>query len=119
LDNLVVFVDRNRLQISGPTAEVMSYEPLDERWRSFGWSVKIIDGHNLETIINSVNQTPLKKGKPTVFIADTIKSKGLSFAEAKVNYHYWTSNPVEMEQADRDLDNIEAQLKEKMERIGI
>ena len=51
LDNLIVFVDRNKLQISGPTVEVMSYEPLAERWRSFGWGVRIIDGHNLETII--------------------------------------------------------------------
>ena len=119
LDNLVVFVDRNKLQISGPTVEVMSYEPLDERWRAFGWSVKVIDGHNLETIIDSVNQTPLEKGKPTVFIADTIKSKGLSFAEAKVNYHYWKSTPEEMEQAECDLDKIEAQLKEKMERVGL
>jgi len=47
LDNLLVFVDRNKLQISGPTVDVMSYEPLDERWRSFGWSVRTIDGHNI------------------------------------------------------------------------
>ena len=53
LDNLIVFVDRNKLQISGPTCEVMSYEPLDERWRSFGWSVRIIDGHDLESIIST------------------------------------------------------------------
>ncbi len=119
LDNLVVFVDRNSFQISGPTVEVMSYEPLDERWRSFGWNVKVIDGHNLDTIIDSVNQVPTVKGKPTVFIADTIKSKGLSFAEAKVNYHYWKSNPEEMEKAVLDLNNIEAQLKVKMERAGL
>ncbi len=119
LDNLVVFVDRNKLQISGPTVEVMSYEPLDERWRAFGWHVKVIDGHNLETIIDNVNQTPFEKGKPTVFIADTIKSKGLSFAEAKVSYHYWKSTPEEMELALQDLDKIEAQLKVKMERVGL
>jgi transketolase len=119
LDNLVVFVDRNTLQISGPTVEVMSYEPLDERWRSFGWSVKVINGHDLETIISSVNQVPLEKGKPTVFIADTIKSKGLSFAEGKVNYHYWKAKPEEMEQAERDLDIIEEQLKAKMEGVGV
>ena len=119
LDNLIVFVDRNKLQISGPTVEVMSYEPLDERWRAFGWHVKVIDGHNLETIIDNVNQIPFEKGKPTVFIADTIKSKGLSFAEAKVSYHYWKSTPEEMELALQDLDKIEAQLKEKMERVGL
>lgn len=119
LENLIVFVDRNKLQISGPTVDVMSYEPLDERWRSFGWNVKVIDGHNLETIINTVNQAPSEKGKPTVIITDTIKSKGLSFAESKVNYHYWKTNSAEMEQAERDLDIIEKELKEKMERVGL
>ena len=119
LENLIVFVDRNKLQISGPTVEVMSYEPLDERWRSFGWGVKIVDGHNLESIIDTVKQAPFEKGKPSVIIADTIKSKGISFAEAKVNFHYWKSNPNELEMAERDLDKIEEQLKEKMERIGI
>jgi transketolase len=119
LDNMIVFVDRNKLQISGPTIEVMSYEPLDERWRSFGWGVRIIDGHNLESIIGNVMQAPFEKGKPSVIIADTIKSRGLSFAEGKVSYHYWKAKPEEMEQAERDLDNIEKQLKEKMERIGL
>ncbi len=113
LDNLIVFVDRNRLQISGPTVNVMSYEPLDERWRAFGWNVRVIDGHDLEAIINNVNQAPFEKGKPTVFIADTVKSKGLSFAEGKVNYHYWKAKPEEMEQAERDLDSIEEQLNAK------
>jgi transketolase len=97
----------------------MSYEPLDERWRSFGWSVRIIDGHNLESVIGNVMQAPFEKGKPSVIIADTIKSKGLSFAEGKVSYHYWKAKPEEMEQAERDLDNIEKQLKGKMERIGL
>lgn len=115
LDNMIVFVDRNRLQISGPTIQVMSYEPLDERWRSFGWSVRIVDGHNMESIINNVKQAPFEKGKPSVIIADTVKSKGLSFAEGKVNYHYWKATPEEMKQADHDLDIIEKQLKGKME----
>lgn len=114
LENLIVFVDRNRLQISGPTVDVMSYEPLEDRWKSFGWSVKTIDGHDLNTIVNSVEQVPLEKGKPTVFIADTVKSKGLSFAEGKVGYHYWKTNPEEMAQAEKDLDMIESILKEKI-----
>jgi len=113
LDNILVFVDRNRLQISGPTTDVMSYEPLDERWRSFGWSVRIIDGHDLEAILRNAGEIPFEKGKPSVIIADTIKSKGLSFAERKVNYHYWKATPEEMEQAERDLDSIEKRLREK------
>lgn len=116
LDNLLVFVDRNKLQISGPTVDVMSYEPLDERWRSFGWSVRVIDGHDLAAIINNVKDMPFEKGKPSLIIADTIKSKGLSFAERKVNYHYWKATPEEMKLADNDLDQIEKELKEKTER---
>jgi transketolase len=116
LENLIVFVDRNKLQISGPTIDVMSYEPLDERWRSFGWGVRIINGNDLEAIINTVNQTPFEKAKPSVIISDTIKSKGFSFAEGKVSYHYWKSNPAELEQAEHDLDAIENELKEKGER---
>ncbi|MFZ0282843.1 MAG: transketolase [Bacteroidales bacterium] len=117
LDNILVFVDRNRLQISGRTVDIMSYEPLDERWHSFGWSVRIIDGHDLEAIINNAKQIPFEKGKPSIIIADTIKSKGLSFAERKVNYHYWKTNPEEMAQAERDLDLIEKDLKEKTKMI--
>jgi transketolase len=117
LDNMVVFVDRNKLQISGPTINVMSYEPLDERWSSFGWSVRTIDGHNMNTIITSVQEAPFEKGKPSLIIADTLKSKGFSFAEGKVDYHYWKANPEEVAIADRDLKNIEEELKVKSENI--
>lgn len=116
LDNLLVFVDRNQLQISGRTVEVMNYEPLEERWRSFGWSVRTIDGHNLNEIISNAGEAPFEKGKPSVIISDTIKSKGLSFAEGKVNYHYWKVTPEEMEQAESDLDVIKNRLKEKEEK---
>ena len=116
LDNLLVFVDRNKLQISGPTVDVMSYEPLYERWISFGWSVRTIDGHNIAAIINNVKDMPFEKDKPSLIIADTIKSKGLSFAEEKVNYHYWKATPEELELAENDLDLIEKELKEKIER---
>jgi len=64
-------------------------------------------------------QAPFEKGKPSVIIADTIKSKGLSFAEGKVSYHYWKAKPEEMEQAERDMDKIEEHLKAKMEKIDI
>ena len=66
---------------------------------------------------NTVKQAPFEKDKPSVIIADTLKSKGLSFAEGKVSYHYWKAKPEELEQAEIDLDNIEKLLKAKMERI--
>ncbi len=118
LDNILVFVDRNHLQISGRTVEVMSYEPLDERWRSFGWDVRVIDGHDFNAIINNARDIPFVKGKPSVIIADTVKSKGLSFAEGKVSYHYWKATPEEMKQAESDLDAIEERLREKSKRIA-
>jgi transketolase len=104
------------MQISGRTIDVMNYEPLNERWRSFGWSVRTIDGHSLEAIIGNAKEIPFEKGKPSIIIADTIKSKGLSFAEGKVSYHYWKATPEEMKQAEHDLEAIENQLNEKLKK---
>ncbi len=110
LDNMLVFVDRNGLQIGGRTVDVMNYEPLHERWKSFGWSVREIDGHDFHHIVRNASSIPFEEGKPSVLIADTIKAKGLSFAEGKVNYHYWKATPEELVQADRDLAEIERSL---------
>ena len=107
LDNLLVFVDRNRLQISGPTVDVMSYEPLDKRWQAFGWGVREIDGHDLTQIVENATDIPFKKGRPSVIIADTIKSKGLSFAENRVDYHYWKATDEDLAIAQQELDEIE------------
>jgi transketolase len=107
LDNLLVFVDRNHLQISGPTVDVMSYEPLDKRWQAFGWSVREIDGHDLKQIVENATDIPFEKGRPSVIIADTVKSKGLSFAENKVDYHYWKATDEDLAIAQRELDEIE------------
>ena len=103
LDNLLVFVDRNGLQISGKTAEVMGYEPLAERWAAFGWSVRTINGHDFEQIVSSAKESPFVIGKPTVLIADTVKSKGLSFAEGLVDYHYWKPKSEELSRAEAEL----------------
>jgi len=107
LDNLLVFVDRNHLQISGPTVDVMNYEPLDKRWKAFGWSVREIDGHDLKQIVENATDIPFEKGMPSVIIADTVKSKGVSFAENKVDYHYWKATDEDLEIAERELDAIE------------
>jgi len=107
LDNLLVFVDRNTLQISGPTVQVMSYEPLDRRWEAFGWSVKEINGHDMGQIVETTRSMPFEEGKPSVIIANTIKSKGIPFAEGKVNFHYWKATPEEIAQAEKDLEMVE------------
>ena len=110
LDNLLVFVDRNHLQISGPTVDVMSYEPLDQRWRAFGWGVREIDGHDLKQIVENATDIPFEKGKPSVIIADTVKSKGLSFAENKVDFHYWKASDEDLAIAQRELEEIEGRI---------
>lgn len=112
LDNVLAFVDRNHLQISGRTAEVMDFEPIVERWRAFGWSVREVDGHDISEIVSQAGEIPFETGKPSILIAGTIKGKGLSFAEDKAGYHYWKVTPEEMEIAVKDLENIERELAE-------
>ena len=107
LDNLVLFVDRNSLQISGKTVEVMSYEPLQARWEAFGWSVREINGHDIRQIYEAATSAPFAKTKPSVILANTVKSKGFSFAEDRANFHYWKATNEEIAQADRDIAEIE------------
>jgi transketolase len=110
LDNILVFVDRNSLQISGPTADVMNYEPLKERWEAFGWSVREVDGHNISEIVANAIEIPFKEASPSVILANTVKGKGLSFAEDKVGYHFWNATSEELEIADADLEKAESEL---------
>jgi len=87
LDNLVAIVDRNGLQIDGPTEKVMKLEPLVDKWRAFGWNTIEIDGHNMKQILNALDEAEKVKEKPTVIIAKTTKGKGVSYAENVVGYH--------------------------------
>jgi transketolase len=110
LDNILVIVDKNKLQISGPTDQVNNYDPIAVRWEAFGWKSKQIDGHNMSKLIETIKEFPFKEKGPSVLIAHTIKSKGLSFAENDQNYHYWKPTSEEMEIAERDLDVLERKL---------
>ena len=78
LDHVIAFVDRNGLQIDGTTEQVMGLEPLADKWRSFGWHVQEIDGHDVEAISRAVDEAKSVKGKPSVIIAKTVKGKGVS-----------------------------------------
>ena len=104
LANLVGIVDCNGLQISGPTVEVMSYEPRPERWRAFGWAVRRIDGHDLPLIVETLAAVPFHPGRPSLIVADTIKSRGIPFMEGKVEYHYWKPPAAELARAERELE---------------
>lgn len=111
LDNLTAIVDRNYLQIGGKTVDIMSYEPLEERWAAFGWSVRTIDGHDFDQIADALESAPFEKGKPTAIIANTVKSKGISFAEGKTAFHYWKAKQEEIDRAKADLAAAEAALR--------
>jgi len=87
LANLTAIVDRNDLQIDGPTKEVMCLEPLLAKWQAFGWHTIEIDGHDMKEILNALEKAEKVKGQPTVIIAHTLKGKGVSFAEGVVGYH--------------------------------
>ena len=87
LDNLCVIVDNNNLQIDGTIEEVMSSYPIDKKFEAFGFNVINIDGNDIEQIIKAFNEAKQVKGKPTCIIAKTVKGKGVSFMENKVEWH--------------------------------
>lgn len=88
VDNLIVIVDRNKLQLGDLTENISQLEPLEEKWKAFGWATKVINGHDINDLISSLNATPHEDGKPTVIIANTIKGKGLPVAENKIEWHH-------------------------------
>ncbi|QGU00385.1 Transketolase, N-terminal section [Candidatus Syntrophocurvum alkaliphilum] len=103
LENLTAFVDYNGLQIDGPINEVMSPEPIAEKFRAFGWHVIGIDGHKYERIMEALNTSRDNKGKPTAIIANTIKGKGCSFMENKADWHGVAPKKEEVEKALEEL----------------
>lgn len=114
LDNLVAIIDRNHLQINGRTNEVLSTESLEERYKAFGWNVKIVNGHDVEKLYEILEKGSNYDNKPTMVIANTIKGRGLSFAENNVSYHHWhPQDEGEIKQALLDLKL----LKERYEYV--
>ena len=111
LDNLTAIIDHNTLQISGHTRDVMSNEPLDEKWRAFGWGVKIVNGHDYAALTEALSK-PAEIGKPTCIIANTTKGKGVSFMENVAKWHHGVPSDAELKQALSELDLAEAKLKE-------
>ena len=104
LDNLCAVVDRNRLQISGCTENVMAHDPLDKRFESFGWHVISVDGNSMEELDKAFTEAKETKGKPTVIIANTTKGFGSSVMENKANWHHKVPTPEEVEQIMKDLE---------------
>ncbi|GFE87745.1 transketolase [Steroidobacter agaridevorans] len=102
LDQLVAIVDRNRLQITGPTKDVLSSEPLESKFGAFGWHVRTVDGHNVAALTNALTVPP-PQGKPMVLLADTIKGKGVSFMEGVLKWHHGVPDVDEYRRAMEEL----------------
>ncbi len=111
LDNLTAILDCNTLQITGRTHEVCSSEPVDEKFRSFGWAVETVDGHDLPQLAAVLGSAP-EAGKPRCLIARTVKGRGVSFMADVVKWHHGVPNESEFAQALAELDAAERELAE-------
>jgi transketolase len=104
LDNLTAVVDRNGLQITGATAQVNDPEPLEEKFSAFGWAVHRTDGHDIAKLVQALGELPFAEGKPGVLIADTVKGRGISFIEGRVEWHHKVPSREQYELAMRELE---------------
>jgi transketolase len=103
LDNLIVIVDRNRIQQGDFTEKTIRMDPLAPKWEAFGFAVKEIDGHNYGELMETFHSLPLAHGKPTCIIANTVKGKGVSFAENKPAWHHGVPTREQLEMAAKEL----------------
>ncbi|MFW6196078.1 MAG: transketolase [Thermoplasmatota archaeon] len=107
LDNLIVFLDRNNLQIDGSTKDVMSIEPIVSKWNSFGWHVLEINGHDMNEIVDAVNKAEEVHGQPTIIISHTVKGKGVPFMEGSLAFHGKAANDEQLKTAIKALGGEE------------
>jgi transketolase len=106
LDNLVVIVDRNRLQQGDRTEQTMHLDPLADKWRAFGWSVQEVDGHDHALLLDAFSRVPFEPGKPTCIIANTFKGKGISFMQDQVAWHHRIPTAEEFALALKELEEV-------------
>jgi transketolase len=110
LDNLVVIVDRNTLQITGRTEEVMGLEPLADKFAAFGCAVQICNGNDIDALVETFDRLPFEPGKPNLVFAQTVKGKGVSFIEDAVQWHHKVPNDDELAAAISELETAESSL---------
>ena len=104
LDNLIVIVDRNDLQITGKTEDVNPIEPIDKKFKSFGFETISTNGNNISDLLYVFQHVPVKENKPTVIIAKTTKGSGVSFIENQIDWHHKVPNKDEYESAISELN---------------
>jgi transketolase len=115
LSQLVVFVDRNNIQIDGPTEEVMPLENLRAKWESFGWHVQEIDGHNVESIIDAVGMAKAIENRPSCIITHTIPGKNVDFMEYDYKWHGIPPNKDQAKQALKELRTMGGKIRAEHE----
>jgi transketolase len=115
LDNLVVIVDRNGLQITGRTEEVCALEPLEDKFKAFGYCVRSVDGHDVRELSHVFAQVPFEPGRPNLILARTVKGKGISFIENAADWHHHVPTDEQFMQAIRELDEVERLLVKDLE----
>ncbi|OPZ73166.1 MAG: Transketolase 1 [Firmicutes bacterium ADurb.Bin456] len=103
LDNVTAFLDHNGYQIDGPVREIMSPEPVADKWRAFGWHVIEIDGHRMDQILGALTEARATRGCPTMIVAETVKGRGVSFMEGQVDWHGVAPKPAERDRALAEL----------------
>jgi len=99
VENLTVIVDRNGFQVNGATEDIMDTSSFEDKFTAFGWEVATIDGHDMAEIYEALSKSPLRKGRPSAIIADTIKCKGLTFGEDRFEFHHWHCPSEEIDNA--------------------
>ncbi len=104
VNNLIAFTDNNKMQIDGDTKEIVGVEPIDDKWKAFGWNTAVVDGHDIAAIYNAINEAKKSQSKPTMIVLNTIKGKGISFIEAMGAKNH--SMPVTEEQRLRALEEL-------------
>jgi len=114
LDNLIAIIDRNTLQITGRTADVMNMEPLEAKFTAFGYAVRHVDGNNVEELVTLLENLPFEPGRPNLVLARTVKGKGISFMEDQVQWHHrvpteaeYAAALLELEQAEKYLEKAD------------
>lgn len=112
LDNLIAIVDYNRMQALGKTEEVINLDPFPEKWRSFGWAVREVDGHNLEQLVDVFQKTPFEMHKPSAVIAHTVKGKGVCFMEDELLWHYRCPEEDEYKKALCEIEKYENRVRQ-------
>ena len=108
VDNLTAFIDWNKVQATGATKDIFNIPNLDEKWKSFGWEVFRVNGHDPAAIIEAIEKAEAVKGRPQAIILDTVKGKGVSFAEGNAAFHNGIMDEATYNKAIRELDAVKA-----------